>query len=115
MVYYSLNKGELYMKHLLILLCMSTLVSCGIKDKYFNSTGGTLGVPKQPVPHTTPQVITQPSTQNSQTHIVDDSDATATSATEESTLKWYYSLPFIGLVILVFLVYRLKKQNLNSL
>ena len=45
------------MKHLLILLCVTTLVSCGIKDKLLNSTGGTIGVPKQPTQNTTPSVV----------------------------------------------------------
>ena len=44
-----LNKRELYMKHLLILLCVYTLVSCGIKNKIFNSTSEQLGVSKQPI------------------------------------------------------------------
>ena len=105
------------MKHLLILLCMSTLVSCGIKDAYLNSTSGTLGVPKQPTPKPTThvQIITQPSTQESQTQNVTESDVVDTPTTEESTFKWYYAVPFVGLAIIAFLVYRLKKQNLNSL
>lgn len=99
---------------------MSTLVSCGIKDKYFNSTGGTLGVPKQPTPQPTTQtqVITQPSTQSPQTQSAKESDvvdASATEESEESTLKWYYAVPFVGLAIIAFLVYRLKQQNLKSL
>ena len=40
------------MKHLLILLCVTTLVSCGIKDTLLNSTGGTIGIPKQPTQNT---------------------------------------------------------------
>ena len=114
------------MKHLIILLCMSTLVSCGIKDKYFNSTGGTLGVPKQPTTQTpvitqsttqTP-VVTQPTEQNSQTQDVKESHAADTptsNESEESTIKWYYAVPFVGLAIIAFLVYRLKQQNLKSL
>jgi hypothetical protein len=99
---------------------MSTLVSCGIKDKYFNSTGGTLGVPKQPTPHPTTQtqVITQPTEQNSQTQDVKESHAVDTPTSkesEESTFKWYYVVPFVGLAIIAFLVYRLKQQNLKSL
>lgn len=104
------------MKHLLILLCMSTLTSCGIKDTYFNSTSGTLGVPKQPTPQT--RIITQPSTQSPQTQSEKESDVVdvpATKESEESTFKWYYAVPFVGLAIIAFLVYRLKQQNLKSL
>ncbi len=108
------------MKHLLILLCMSTLVSCGIKDKYFSSSSGTLGVPKQPTPQppSQTQVITQPSTQTPQTQNVKESDvvdAPTPEESKESTFKWYYAVPFAGLAIIAFLVYRLKQQNLKSL
>ena len=92
---------------------MSTLVSCGIKDKYFNSTSGTLGVPKQPIPQT--QVIIQPSTQNPQPRDSEELDVVDTPTTEKSTIKWYYAVPFVGLAIIAFLVYRLKQQNLKSL
>lgn len=106
------------MKHLLILLCMSTLVSCGIKNKFLNSSSGTLGVPKQPTEENSTTELTfvvndtQSESQPSQSEVVgveqDDSDT-------ESVFKWYYAIPFVGLAILAFLVYRLKQQNLKSL
>ena len=107
------------MKHLLILLCMSTLVSCGIKNKFLNSSSGTLGVPKQPTEEnsTTELISTEP---EKQPESPPTQSETATKAVEmdqstESFFNWYYTLPFVGLAILAFLVYRLKQQNLKSL
>ena len=102
------------MKRLLILLCLSTLVSCGIKNKFLNSSGGTLGVPKQPTEVTSaPELIfvdsTQPETQLNQPEV---DTLETTDKSEESFFKWYYAIPFVGLGILVFLVYRLKKLNM---
>jgi hypothetical protein len=115
------------MKHLLILLCITTLTSCGIKNKLLNSSGGTLGVPKQPTEVTTPvdtntdvlddPVIvqqTQPSKQNTKTKPITRTEI-QTNASNESFVNWYYVLPFVGLAILGLLVYRLKQQNLKSL
>ena len=107
------------MKRLLILLCLSTLTSCGIKNKFLNSTSGTLGVPKQPTEErsitesgvtSTTEVIQQ--TTQSQP---DPTASEVTTESEESFSKWYYAIPFVGLAILAFLVYRLKQQNLKSL
>jgi hypothetical protein len=108
------------MKHLLILLCVTTLVSCGIKDKLLNSTSGTLGVPKQPNVVTTPVVThtdVPPATQATQStkSSLDKTESTPIEAPDESFVNWYYVLPFVGLAILGFLVYRLKQQNLKSL
>ena len=104
------------MKHLLILLCVTTLVSCGVKDKLLNSTSGTLGVPKQP-PQTVISVVDDPVVvQQPQSSIsVDKTTSPTTPTSDESFDNWYYVLPFVGLVILGFLVYRLKQQNLKSL
>ncbi len=119
MVYCFLIKGELYMKHLLILLCVSTLASCGIKDVYLSSPSGTLGVPKQlPPPTKQTQVNTQLSEHNTNTQDSEKSnvvDAPISEKSEESTFKWYYAVPFMGLAFIAFLVYRLKQQNLKSL
>jgi len=105
------------MKRLLILLCLSTLVSCGIKNKFLNSSSGTLGVPKQPTEVTSaPELIfadsTQPETQLNQPEV---DTLETTDKSEESFFKWYYAVPFVALAILAFLVYRLKQQNLKSL
>lgn len=113
----SLNKGELYMKHLLILLCVCTLTACGIKNKLLNSSKGSLGVSKQStqqssyVKVTTPTPTTQTSSSSSQ---VTDTDELNTN-TESYAIRWYYTLPFVGLAIVALLVYRLKQQNLKSL
>jgi hypothetical protein len=109
------------MKHLLILLCVTTLVSCGIKDKLLNSTSGTLGVPKQQPPQTVISVVDDPVVvQQPQSSISVDKTASPTTPTSDDTSdesfdNWYYVLPFVGLVILGLLVYRLKQQNLKSL
>jgi hypothetical protein len=100
------------MKNLLILLCVTSLVSCGIKDKLLNSTSGALGVPKQPSQNVISLVddtvvVKQPPL----TALVDKTTPTS----DESVINWYYVLPFVGLAILGLLVYRLKQQNLKSL
>ena len=108
------------MKHLLILLCVTTFASCGIKDKLLNSTSGTLGVPKQP-PQTVisvvddPVVVQQPHSSISVDKNVSPTTPTSDDTSDESFDNWYYVLPFVGLVILGLLVYRLKQQNLKSL
>jgi len=108
------------MKHLLILLCITTLVSCGIKNKFLNSSSGKLGVPKQPTVVTAPVVThtdVPPATQSTQStqSSLDKTESTPTEAPDESFVNWYYVLPFVGLAILGLLVYRLKQQNLKSL
>ena len=105
------------MKHLLILLFMSTLVSCGIKNKFLNSSSGSLGIPKQPTEeNSTSESVVVEQNQSENITIQSNRDVTDTpDAVDDSFFKWHYSLPFIGLAILAFLVYRLKKQNLNSL
>lgn len=102
------------MKHLLILLCVTTLVSCGIKDKLLNSTSGTLGVPKQP-PQTAISVVGDPVAVQQTPLTAPDGDEPTTPTSDESFVNWYYILPFVGLAILGLLVYRLKQQNLKSL
>lgn len=105
------------MKRLLILLCLSTLTSCGIKNKFLNSSSGTLGVPKQYVGEnsTTELISTEPEKQpeSPPTQSETATKAMETDQSTESFFNWYYTLPFVGLAILAFLVYRLKQQNLN--
>ena len=103
------------MKHLLIILCMATLVSCGIKNKFLNSPSGTLGVPKQPTEDTstTELIFTTDATQSETPPNQSDTNATNQLDQEETSFfNWYYTLPFIGLGILAFLVYRLKRQSM---
>tara|TARA_A100001037_G_scaffold300061_1_gene326863 strand:- start:8972 stop:9322 length:351 start_codon:yes stop_codon:yes gene_type:complete len=115
------------MKKLLILLCLATLVSCGIKDKFLNSSTGGLGVPKQPS-----EVVVlddNGTTQNSDglpTEIAghkvtySDMNTTTDDASEaspdevETSFNWYYLILVGILLIVAFLVYRLKKQNMIS-
>ena len=102
------------MKHLLILLCITTLASCGIKNKLLNSTSGTLGVPKQ-LPQAATSVVDDPVVVQPTPLTAPDGDEPTTPISDESFVNWYYVLPFVGLAILGFLVYRLKQQNLKSL
>jgi len=109
------------MKHLLILLCVTTFASCGIKDKLLNSSSGAFGVPKQP-PQNTINVVdgpvvnqqVRPNTSDTKIKPIIRPDA-QTNTSNEPFVNWYYVLPFVGLVILGLLVYRLKQQNLKSL
>ena len=118
MVYYFLRQRKLYMKHLLILVCVFTLVSCGIKNKIWNTTNGKLGVSKQPtqqlssvnIENTTSAKVHQKTLQ-SQPLVLDK----PLPWKKLSEPKWYYAIPFLGLIVLALLVYRLKKQNLESL
>ena len=102
------------MKRLLILLCLTTVVSCGIKNKFLNSSSDELGVPKQQFEErvTSTPVQQEPNlTQNEPSEPTEDVKGTSDQV-DDSTLTWYYALPFVGLGILVFLVYRLKKLNM---
>ena len=109
------------MKHLLTILCVTTLTSCGIKDTLLNSNSGALGVPKQLTPNTAStdvdtvvSQLTPPITSVNETP-PPIPIKTQTNISDESVVNWYYVLPFVGLVIFGFLVYRLKQQNLKSL
>ena len=119
-----LNKGELYMKRLLILLCVATLTSCGIKNKFLNPSTSGLGVPRQPS-----EVVVVDDNKTAENveglperiagHKVTYSDDTTTDTTPEpspdateTSFNWYYLL-LIGIAVgIVFLVYRLKKQSM---
>ena len=105
------------MKHLLILLFMSTLVSCGIKNKFLNSSNGSLGISKQPTEeNSTPELMVVEQNQSESITIQSNEDVIDTpDVVDDSFFKWYYAIPFVGLAILAFLVYRLKQQNLKSL
>ena len=112
-----LNKGKLYMKHLLILLCVCTLTACGIKNKLLNSSSGSLGVSKQPTKLSSPTIVStsQPVIQSATSPSQSTNTNEPTKQTESSVVKWYYTLPFVGLAIIALLVYRLKQQNMKSL
>ena len=106
------------MKHFLILICVFTLASCGIKNKIWNSTSEKLGVSKQQTqqPSLVNATVTkvakvQQNTSQIQPIIVDKH----LPQKKSFELKWYYTLPFVGLVIIALLVYRLKQQNMKSL
>tara|TARA_B100001093_G_C26424509_1_gene841275 strand:+ start:381 stop:665 length:285 start_codon:yes stop_codon:yes gene_type:complete len=92
-----------------------TLTACSIKNKIWNSTGSQLGVTKQSIQPPLVDTTSVP-TVHQQTSQMQPISVNKTSPQKKSfELKWYYVLPFVGLVILGFLVYRLKQQNLKSL
>ena len=108
------------MKNLLILLCVFILASCGIKNKIWNSEGGKLGVSKQPTHQISsvnsinkPVAKVHQKTLQSQPLVLDKPKPSSQKRLSE--LKWYYALPFLGVGILAFLVYRLKQKNMKSL
>ncbi len=107
------------MNHLLILLCTCMFVSCDIKSKYRNNISGSLGTPKQSVSYEiikSEDMVADKIDNNESCELcfILDDEIPVKSASEKS-FKWYYTIPFIGLAILSFLVYRLKKQNMKSL
>jgi hypothetical protein len=82
-----------------------------------NSSSGSLGVSKQPTKLSSPTSVStaQPVIQTTTSPSQSTDTNKPTKQTESSALKWYYAVPFVGLAILVLLVYRLKQQNLKSL
>lgn len=91
--------------------------SCGIKEKLVNwNNSDALGVPKQ-----TTSLDKSDHTLVDEIHTSDDQKIIETTYTEQSTdvddetNYYFYLIPFVILGILAFLVFRLKKQNMNSL
>ena len=102
-----------------IILAVTLLFSsCGIKNKITKwNNSGELGVPKQNIERT--DLVSDNS--EKETSIKPTENIIETKYTEESndvvdeTNYYFYLIPFVILGILTFLVFRLKKQNMNSL
>ena len=102
----------------IILVTALLLSSCGVKDKILKwNNSGELGVPKQSVEHT--DLVSDNS--EKETSDIPTANVIETTYTEESnnvvdeTNYYFYLIPFVILGILALLVFRLKKQNMNSL
>ena len=102
----------------IILVTTLLLSSCGVKDKIIKwNNSGELGVPKQNIEST--DLVSNDS--EKETSNIPTENVIETTYTEESndvddeTNYYFYLIPFVILGILAFLVFRLKKQNMNSL
>lgn len=102
----------------IILVTALLLSSCGVKDKILKwNNSGELGVPKQSVEHT--DLVSD--NFEKETSDIPTANVIETTYTEESnnvvdeTNYYFYLIPFVILGILTLLVFRLKKQNMNSL
>ena len=102
----------------IILASVLLLSSCGVKDKILKwNNSGELGVPKQNNEST--DLVSNDS--EIKTSNVSTTNVIETTYTEEynddggETNYYFYLIPFVILGILAFLVFRLKKQNMNSL
>ncbi len=106
------------MKKLMIMLGVLLVVtSCNLKNKFSTTEDGQLGIPKQPsvgVGEDNATTISFPHPED-----VVEIGVAETATAEETDVDrgnpfWYYLIPFGGLGIIAFLVYRLKKQNMVS-
>ena len=102
----------------IILVTTLMLSSCGVKDKILKwNNSGELGVPKQNIERTD-LVSNNPEKETSNIPTANVIETTytgeATDVADENN-NYLYFIPFVILGILAFLVFRLKKQNMNSL
>ena len=102
----------------IILVTTLLLSSCGVKDKILKwNNSGELGVPKQNIERAD-LVSNDPEKETSN---IPTANVIETTYTEEATdvvdenNNYLYFIPFVILGILAFLVFRLKKQSMNSL
>ena len=105
------------MKYIILVIAL-LLSSCGVKDKILKwNNSGELGVPKQNIERTGLVAVDF----EEETSNIPIENVIETTYTEESNNivdepnYYFYLIPFVILGILAFLVFRLKKQNMNSL
>jgi len=99
----------------IILATTLLLSSCGVKDKILKwNNSGELGVPKQSIEHTD-LVSNDTAKETSNIPTENVIETTYTEEPNDKTNYYFYLIPFVTLGILAFLVFRLKKQNMNSL
>lgn len=93
------------------------VASCGIKEKIVNwNNSDALGVPKQNTSLDKSDHTSVDETTNSDNQKIIETTYTEQSTDVDDETKYYfYLIPFVILGILAFLVFRLKKQNMNSL
>ena len=94
------------------------VASCGIKEKIVNwNNSDALGVPKQNTSldksdHTS---SVDETTNSDNQKIIETTYTEQSTDVDDETKYYFYLIPFVILGILAFLVFRLKKQNMNSL
>ena len=101
----------------IILITTLLLSSCVVKDKILKwNNSGELGVPKQSnesvglvLVESEKETPTKPIETIIETKYIDENDV------DDENNNHLYLIPFVILGILAFLVFRLKKQNMNSL
>jgi len=101
----------------IILVTTLLLSSCGVKDKILKwNNSGELGVPKQNIESTDLVSDSETKTSNiSTTNVIETTYTEESNEVDGETDYYLYLIPFVILGILAFLVFRLKKQNMNSL
>ena len=101
----------------IILATVLLLSSCGVKDKILKwNNSGELGVPKQNIESTDLISDSETKTSNiSTTNVIETTYTEESNEVDGETDYYFYLIPFVILGILAFLVFRLKKQNMNSL
>jgi len=101
----------------IILATVLLLSSCGVKDKILKwNNSGELGVPKQNIEITDLVSDSETKTSNiSTTNVIETTYTEESNEVDGETDYYLYLIPFVILGILAFLVFRLKKQNMNSL
>lgn len=105
------------MKYIILAITL-LLSSCGVKNKILKwNNSGELGIPKQNIENN--DLVSDNS--EKETSDIPTANVIETTYTEESnnvadeTNYYFYLIPFVILGILTLLVFRLKKQNMNSL
>ena len=102
----------------IILVTTLLLSSCGVKDKILKwNNSGQLGVPMQNI-ESIGLVSNDSKTESSNaptTNVVKKVYTEESNNDADKTYYYFYAIPFVVLGIVAFLVFRLKKQNMNSL
>ena len=105
------------MKYIIIAVTL-LFSSCGLKDKITKwNNSGELGIPKQEpivveVNTTSDDVVKEVDSKVHETYYQSESSEPIAS---DNNSYWFYVIPFVGLVVIALLVFRLKKQNTKSL
>ena len=102
----------------IIALTTLLLSSCGVKDKILKwNNSGQLGVPNQTTLNTNLVSFEseKETSNNSTANVIETSYIDDSNGSVDKTNYYFYLIPFAILGILAFLVFRLKKQNMNSL
>ena len=104
------------MKYIIFMVTL-LVSSCGIKEKLVNwNNSDALGVPKQNTSLDKSDFTSVDGTHTSHSQkIIETTYTEQSNDVDDETNYYFYLIPFVILGILAFLVFRLKKQNMNSL